>query len=136
MQFFKISLLFALAIQAMAAKDDQSTGTTNIRQSVSPRPRQFRMDVYPQSNLKGTPQHMVSNNGVTSPCWNLDSKHIRSLVVNDPMIKITFYRSSDCRGASSKTIRSTRAHDGAQNLSLKAGSVKIVKLQQLVVTDK
>ncbi|KAI9029857.1 hypothetical protein CLU79DRAFT_732897 [Phycomyces nitens] len=125
MQLLKISLIFALVIQAMAAKDPQQTK----------RPRQFRMDVYPQSNLKGTPQHIEAVNGGRTPCWNLDSKHLRSFTVNDPMIKITFYRSPDCRGSSSKTIRPTRGRNAAHNLSLKAGSVKITKLQA-IVTDQ
>ena len=71
-----------------------SITSTAINTSIKRRPRHFRMDIYSRPNHKGTVQHVGTSNGGTTPCWNLQSKHVGSFEVNDPMVKISFYRVS------------------------------------------
>lgn len=79
------------------------------------RPSQFRMQVYSRPFRKGTVQHIRTYiEGIhkkkeintieslhtkslapsQSPCWNLSSKRVGSYELNDPLVKVTFYRVS------------------------------------------
>ena len=58
------------------------------------RPRQFRMQIFSRPNSKGEVQTIRATNGASSPCWNLASKRVGSYELNDPLVKVTFYRVS------------------------------------------
>ncbi|KAI8099163.1 uncharacterized protein BX664DRAFT_253814 [Halteromyces radiatus] len=103
------------------------------------RPNYFNLNVYSRPNGKGIVQHIYpinpqeiiddDNEGTTwsSHCFNLQSKHIGSIDVNDPMIKLTFYRSKDCLGAPIRTMKPTCTH--STKVMMKAKSVSIKRLK-------
>ncbi|KAG0171860.1 hypothetical protein DFQ30_000248 [Apophysomyces sp. BC1015] len=92
------------------------------------------MDIYSRPNRKGIVQQIRMNNRATTrPCWNLQSKHIGSLDVNDPMIKIYFYRSADCRGPS---LTVSRPSQNLKKSVPKARSVSIIKIRPLLFVDQ
>ncbi|KAI9303494.1 hypothetical protein BJ944DRAFT_241401 [Cunninghamella echinulata] len=88
------------------------------------------MNVYTRPNNKGVVQHIrYSSMSSSTPCFNLQSKHIGSINLNDPHIKLTFYRSNDCMGTPIRNFKPTCTH--SQKLILKAKSVSIQKLNPL-----
>ncbi|KAI7861929.1 hypothetical protein BDF14DRAFT_1862244 [Spinellus fusiger] len=91
------------------------------------RPIQFQMDIYTLSHKKGTVQHIDSLPFSSISCWNLQSKHVGSLVVNDPLTRITFYRSSECQGSGVYSVKGS----STVPISIKARSVKVIKLRRL-----
>ncbi|KAI7863953.1 hypothetical protein BDF14DRAFT_1838869 [Spinellus fusiger] len=97
------------------------------------RPREFYMDIYSGPHLKGTSEHFKLKNGGQPPCWDVSSKSIGSVITNDPMVKITFYRAFGCRGASSFTLHSACVYNSTHNVSVKARSVKITKIRPVLL---
>ncbi|KAI9262301.1 hypothetical protein BDA99DRAFT_510822 [Phascolomyces articulosus] len=107
-----------------------------VHTSIKRRPRHFRMDIYSRPNHKGTVQHVGTSNGATTPCWNLDSKHVGSFEVNDPMVKISFYRSGDCRGAPTQVFRGSLDQRKHNNVLLRARSVSVKKLRPILLSEQ
>ncbi|CAO0801297.1 unnamed protein product [Mucor circinelloides] len=68
------------------------------------RPRQFRMQIFSRPDSKGAVQTIRATNGASTPCWNLASKRVGSYDLNDPLVKVTFYRVSLCRYPSVKSL--------------------------------
>ncbi|ORZ00284.1 hypothetical protein BCR43DRAFT_434917 [Syncephalastrum racemosum] len=100
------------------------------------RPRHFTMDVYSRPNYKGSVQHMRTRNGATSSCFNILHKHVGSIAVNDPIVKLQFYRSSDCHGAPTSVTHGSLGHNGRNNnLQLRARSVSVTKLRPVLLLD-
>ncbi|CAO3699236.1 hypothetical protein G6F70_004164 [Rhizopus microsporus] len=100
------------------------------------RPQQFKMQVYSRPFRKGTVQNIRTyiEGSKTSPCWNLSSKRVGSYEVNDPLVKVTFYRFSDCQGAPSATFQnSARPRD---HVLIKARSVSITKVKPIVLQKR
>ncbi|KAI9033747.1 hypothetical protein CLU79DRAFT_725165 [Phycomyces nitens] len=93
------------------------------------RPSQFQMDVYSRPSRRGTVQRVRSKRkrSVSTPCWNLQSKHVGSIDLNDPLTKITFYRSPECQGAPVRVLQGT----SAKQLNIKARSVKVVRIRPI-----
>ncbi|CEP11385.1 hypothetical protein [Parasitella parasitica] len=91
------------------------------------------MQIYSRPDSKGAVQTIRAANGATSPCWNLASKRVGSYDLNDPLIKVTFYRSLDCKGAPSATFPQgpvSRSH-----VMIKAKSVSITKVKAISLRD-
>ncbi|KAL9538869.1 hypothetical protein MBANPS3_010624 [Mucor bainieri] len=98
------------------------------------RPRQFRMQIFSRPDSKGAVQTIRATNGASSPCWNLASKRVGSYDLNDPLVKVTFYRSSDCKGAPSATF-----HQGPvsrNHVMIKAKSVSVTKVKAISLRDQ
>ncbi|KAI8884061.1 hypothetical protein K501DRAFT_248637 [Backusella circina FSU 941] len=127
-----LSILLMLTTNVLAGSSSNIHTTTPWKQ----RPRQFRMMVYSRPFKKGTVQNLRTSNGgkCSPPCWNLASKRVGSFEVNDPLVKVTFFRASDCRGAPSATFKGTsRVND---HVLIKAGSVSITKMRPLLLKDQ
>ncbi|KAI9472131.1 MAG: hypothetical protein EXX96DRAFT_611395 [Benjaminiella poitrasii] len=93
------------------------------------RPRQFRMQIYSRPDNKGEVQTVRASNGGSSPCWNLASKRVGSYDVNDPLVKVTFYRSLDCKGAPLATYQPQETTIRKSHVMLKARSVSVTKVK-------
>ncbi|EPB86935.1 hypothetical protein HMPREF1544_06258, partial [Mucor circinelloides 1006PhL] len=103
------------------------------------RPRQFLMDVYTRPNRKGLVQHVRLEPGTafTRPCWNLQSKHVGSVAINDPFVKISFYRTSDCSGFTINTFHGpdTLPAGGKYTSIIKAKSVSVTRIRPILLRD-
>ncbi|KAI7849635.1 hypothetical protein BDC45DRAFT_448383 [Circinella umbellata] len=113
-----------------------SITSTAINTSIKRRPRHFRMDIYSRPNHKGTVQHVGTSNGGATPCWNLQSKHVGSFEINDPMVKISFYRSGDCLGAPTQIYRGSLDQRRHNNVLLRARSVSVKKLRPILLSEQ
>ncbi|KAI9280511.1 hypothetical protein BY458DRAFT_500890 [Sporodiniella umbellata] len=95
--------------------------------------RQFRMQIYSRPFSKGSVQHLRTYFEPSSPrpCWNIASKRVGSFALNDPLVKVTFYRSSNCQGTPSATFKHP---DLAENhVLVKANSVSIIKIKPVLL---
>ncbi|KAI9478521.1 MAG: hypothetical protein EXX96DRAFT_571240 [Benjaminiella poitrasii] len=72
---------------------DTKSASLSLRYS-----RQFLMDIYTLPNRKGLIQRINISNEEERSCWNLTSSMVGSVAVNNPFVKVTFYKSLDCRG--------------------------------------
>ncbi|KAI8064309.1 uncharacterized protein B0P05DRAFT_554917 [Gilbertella persicaria] len=99
------------------------------------RPRQFRMQVFSRPDNRGEMQTIRAFNGASTPCWNLASKRVGSYDLNDPMVKVTFYRSSDCKGASLATYYQNHA-SSRTHVMIKARSVSVTKIKPVLLNGK
>ncbi|KAI9498428.1 hypothetical protein BDB00DRAFT_800272 [Zychaea mexicana] len=129
------TLAFSFDDDSRSNSNPSTTSAAAISTSMRRRPRQFRMDIYSRPNHKGTVQHVGTSNGASTPCWNLQSKHIGSFDVNDPMVKISFYRSADCLGAPSQVFRGSLDQRKHSNVQLRARSVSIKKLRPILLSE-
>ncbi|ORZ04638.1 hypothetical protein BCR42DRAFT_338552 [Absidia repens] len=103
--------------------------------ATSARPVYFNMNVYSRPNGKGMIQHIrhtIVEEDEPPSCFNLQSRHIGSVDLNDPFIKLTFYRSKDCLGASIHSMKTTCTHSSVK-LMIKAKSVSIKRLKLVSV---
>ncbi|KAL9555328.1 hypothetical protein PS6_002940 [Mucor atramentarius] len=92
------------------------------------------MQIFSRPDSKGAVQTIRATNGASTPCWNLASKRVGSYDLNDPLVKVTFYRSSDCKGAPSATF-----HQGPVSRShvmIKAKSVSVTKVKAISLRDQ
>ncbi|KAK4510463.1 uncharacterized protein ATC70_004893 [Mucor velutinosus] len=103
------------------------------------RPRQFLMDVYTRPNRKGLVQHMRLEPGAafTRPCWNLQSRHVGSVTLNDPFVKVSFYRAADCNGFAINTFHGSETLPGGGKYTsiIKAKSVSITRIRPILLQD-
>ncbi|KAG2201044.1 hypothetical protein INT46_004370 [Mucor plumbeus] len=103
------------------------------------RPRQFLMDIYTRPNRKGLVQHIRLDPGavVTRPCWNLASKHVGSIGINDPFVKVLFYRASDCNGFPMSIIHGSETVPESKKYTsiIKAKSVSITRIRPILLRD-
>ncbi|CAO3650927.1 unnamed protein product [Cunninghamella blakesleeana] len=96
----------------------------------APKNDYIAMNVYTRSNNQGIVQHIrYSSIYSSTSCFNLQSKHIGSINLNDSNIKLTFYRSKDCMGSPIRNFKPTCTH--SQKLILRAQSVSIQTLESL-----
>ncbi|KAI8332502.1 hypothetical protein BC941DRAFT_436866 [Chlamydoabsidia padenii] len=93
---------------------------------ISARPIYVNLNVYSRPNGKGMVQHIRPTD--SSTCFNLQSRHIGSFDLNDPMIQLTFYRSKDCLGAPTRSIQPC-THP--TKLMMKARSVAIKRIKRI-----
>ncbi|OBZ85222.1 hypothetical protein A0J61_06728 [Choanephora cucurbitarum] len=121
---FKLTLLYILTLIGLVLALDQ-------RQTWNRRPRQFRMQVFSRPDNRGEVQTLRATNGASTPCWNLASKRVGSYDVNDPMIKVTFYRSTDCKGAPSATFYQDHSFN-RNHVMIKAKSVSVTKVKPVL----
>ncbi|SAM09858.1 hypothetical protein [Absidia glauca] len=64
----------------------------------------------------------------STSCFNLQSRHIGSIDLNDPSIQLTFYRSKDCLGAPTRILQPC-THP--TKLMMKARSVAIKRIRRI-----
>ncbi|CAO3642078.1 unnamed protein product [Mucor hiemalis] len=93
------------------------------------------MQVFSRPYSKGEVQVIRATNGASTPCWNLASKRVGSYELNDPLVKVTFYRSTDCQGASSATFYNQNSLKQSHVL-IKAKSVSITKVKPISLRDQ
>ncbi|KAI9317718.1 hypothetical protein BX666DRAFT_1877575 [Dichotomocladium elegans] len=117
-----VVLPYVMAAITMQQTSLQSTGTH--------RPRRFRMDMF----LGPYYQHdLVDRITLTSgmdddaSCQPLLTKRFGSFYINDPLVKVTFYRSHDCTGAPSGVFY--RSQENV--LSMRANSVTVQKVRSM-----
>ncbi|KAI8139172.1 hypothetical protein BJV82DRAFT_628408 [Fennellomyces sp. T-0311] len=118
-----------------AYEDEHLSHHATAAKSLRRRPRQFRMEIYSRPYHKGIVQHVGTSNGASTPCWNLQSKHVGSFEVNDPMVRISFYRSTDCLGAPTQVFAGSLDQRRHNNVLLRARSVSIVKLRPILLSE-
>ncbi|GAA5814635.1 hypothetical protein MFLAVUS_008134 [Mucor flavus] len=99
------------------------------------KPRQFRMQIFSRPYQQGATQTIRADNGASTPCWNLASKRVGSYELNDPLVKVTFYRSSDCRGTPSATFYNQNSFKQSHIL-IKARSVSVTKVKPVVLKEQ
>ncbi|KAI7872269.1 uncharacterized protein EV154DRAFT_529197 [Mucor mucedo] len=130
--FFKLLLLITFIYTLSTASAASSSSAKGVREA---RPRQFRMQIFSRPYSKGNVQTIRAINGASSPCWNLSSKRVGSYELNDPLVKVTFYRSSDCNGAPSATYYNQ--HSSKQShISIKARSVSVLKVKPVILKEQ
>ncbi|KAF1803176.1 hypothetical protein V8B55DRAFT_1383598 [Mucor lusitanicus] len=131
-----IILLFLLTLFNSTQADQIYSSSINIQLQ---RPRQFLMDIYTRPNRKGMVQHMrlESERASTQPCWNLQSKHVGSVALNDPFVKVSFYRAADCNGFAINTFHGsdTLPRGGKYTSIIKAKSVSITRIRPILLRD-
>ncbi|KAI7872268.1 uncharacterized protein EV154DRAFT_529193 [Mucor mucedo] len=112
-----------------------AASSSDVKGAWKNRPRQFRMQIFSRPYSKGDVQTIRATNGASTPCWNLASKRVGSYELNDPLVKVTFYRSSDCNGAPSATYYNQ--HSSKQShILIKARSVSIVKVKPVLLKEQ
>lgn len=113
---FRISFVFTLILAFFLT----FASATSVH-AWNKRPEQFRMQIYSKPFRQGTVQnvrtHTKGKNKIyllciislyndprtdQIPCWNLSSKRVGSYALNDPLVKITFYKVRECFKASIK----------------------------------
>ncbi|KAL0090965.1 hypothetical protein J3Q64DRAFT_1707873 [Phycomyces blakesleeanus] len=126
MQILFILCTLLLLVSCRPYEIRKSGGAESLELS---RPSQFQMDVYSRPSRRGTVQRIRSKRkrSVSTPCWNLQSKHVGSIDLNDPLTKITFYRSPECQGAPVRVLQGT----STKQLNIKARSVKVVRIRPI-----
>ncbi|KAI7900936.1 uncharacterized protein BX663DRAFT_553581 [Cokeromyces recurvatus] len=95
------------------------------------RPYQFRMQLFSRPDNKGQVQTVRANNDASSFCRNLASKRVGSYELNDPLVKITFYRSLDCKGAPIVTYHPQESITRKSRVMIKAKSFSITKVKPI-----
>ncbi|KAJ8656343.1 hypothetical protein O0I10_007908 [Lichtheimia ornata] len=63
-----------------------------------------------------------------SPCWNMKKARIGSFNVNDPMVKVTFFKSYDCTSTPAAVFRGG-SRDNV--LRMRARSVSVQKIHSI-----
>ncbi|KAG1472633.1 hypothetical protein G6F56_001420 [Rhizopus delemar] len=91
------------------------------------------MQVYSRPFRKGTVQHIRTyiEPSPQKPCWNLSSKRVGSYELNDPLVKVVFYRSTDCKGSPSATYKNSAIP--RDHILIKAKSVSITKVKPVLL---
>ncbi|KAL9536857.1 hypothetical protein MBANPS3_012310 [Mucor bainieri] len=127
-------LLITLLVSTQAGQIYSSSINIQLQ-----RPRQFLMDIYTRPNRKGLVQHvrLESEKALTRPCWNLQSKHVGSVALNDPFVKVSFYRASDCNGFAMNTFHGSDTLPGGGKYTsiIKAKSVSITRIRPILLRD-
>ncbi|SAM09097.1 hypothetical protein [Absidia glauca] len=80
--------------------------------------------VYTRPHGQGTVQHLHPE---SSPCFNLQSRHIGSIETKDTLVRLSFYRSRDCQGAAIHRAIPICPHPNT--LMIRARSVRIKQLR-------
>ncbi|KAI9354642.1 hypothetical protein BD770DRAFT_391907 [Pilaira anomala] len=132
---FKLSIFVAFFFLLISTVSSASSNDVKINGSWKNRPRQFRMQVFSRPYHQGAAQTIRADNGASSPCWNLASKRVGSYELNDPLVKVTFYRSSDCHGAPSATFYNQNSLKQSHIL-IKAKSVSVTKVKPVKLNEQ
>ncbi|KAG2232413.1 hypothetical protein BDF21DRAFT_423061 [Thamnidium elegans] len=127
--FISFFLLLISTVSSISSNDIKSNGSWKNR------PRQFRMQIFSRPYQQGVAQTIRADNGASTPCWNLASKRVGSYELNDPLVKVTFYRSSDCHGAPSATFYNQNSFKQSHIL-IKAKSVSVTKVKPVILNEK
>ncbi|CDH56346.1 predicted protein [Lichtheimia corymbifera JMRC:FSU:9682] len=126
---FRPGLLFVLCLTSILPI---VLGVSSHQQSSisasSQRPRHLSLDVYARGyHQDDVLERFSTSNGAVSPCWNMKSTRIGSFYVNDPMVKVTFFKSYDCTSTPAAVFRGSK-----DNVSrMRARSVSVQKIHSI-----
>ncbi|KAI8978386.1 hypothetical protein BDB01DRAFT_799649 [Pilobolus umbonatus] len=129
--FYTPSILIVLLITFLSIITPTMAGVNlqrNDEDNTWYRPQRFRIQIYSRAHKKGEVSYIKLDSEASKTCHNLTSKYVGSYEVNDPFVKISFYRSMDCKGVSSATYQDPNQYVNSHVL-IKARSMSITKVR-------
>ncbi|CDS11789.1 hypothetical protein LRAMOSA11433 [Lichtheimia ramosa] len=120
---FVLCLLCILPIVLGVSWQQQTSISASLQ-----RPRHLSLDVYGRGyHQDDVLEHFSTSDGAVSPCWNIKNTRIGSFQVNDPMVKVTFFRSNDCASTPAAVFRGSKSNV----LKMRARSVSVQKIRSV-----